>query len=665
MIPFNHWSPSQVSPTPKPAHIVGIIRVCLIITVSFAAVASIYPFHQQCENQQEEQQALATPHKKNYKGMDSNINQIASETKPASSSSSEQEGGDVIEKDKDKDKSASKTYQNPDHGIRIQYPNDWTFSEENGSIVKFGQQKYLQLDDGSFVAFYSPLESNNDTHLANLRVYAKDLPVEIEQLDGSSHLSLLDLYSVYFSHFLKYSNLTVIEPIAKTSLGTGNKSAYQIQYASGDAKQKQQQYMLDTFTLYNNKIYGLRYTSEPNEYSKHLPAVKTMAESFETTPKEKQNHKGTDGTELTEERPQISKSTTVSFHGTVTGNDNNNNNNNSNSNSSNGNNFAFDNSPSKTHLDLLKNRTLAKINEDRQKFGLRPVSLSHNSAAQYQAENILTTKYMSHLTTNGEKPYMLYSKMGGLGKLRQNVAFIGDPNYYAKCVSGEIDCKKINPLKTINLLEDIMVYNDAHAKWHHRHNILDMYPTHVSLGIAYDDYSFALVQHFENNYINFSSPMVLGNGDRHVNISGTLLDNTTRFHSIEIYYDDLPAKSFYEKYKDPNLYQPGNLVSAVKAATNVGFASGNSNSSVFGNYSLPVPPSNITMIKPTHEKYLSSQDIDNNGNGNDNQAAMSLVFDMTPLLKENKTGVYTIVIVLEDQDHSVFPGGAHSIFYHG
>ncbi|HYO06714.1 MAG TPA: CAP domain-containing protein, partial [Phototrophicaceae bacterium] len=561
-----------------------------------------------------------------------------------------------------KNKSASKTYQNPDHGIKVQYPNDWTFSEENGSIVKFGQQKYLQLDDGSFVAFYSPLENNNDTHLANLRVYAKELPAEIEKLDGSSHLSLLDLYSVYFSHFLKYSNLTVVEPIAKTRLGSDNKSAYQIQYASGDGKQKQQS-MLDTFTIYNNKIYGLRYTSEPNEYSKHLPAVKTMAESFETMPKEKQNEKRTDGTESSRERSQISNRSTInSLYGTVTDDDN------SNNNSNDGNSLAFDNSSPETHLDLLKNHTLAKINEDRQKFGLRPVNLSHNSAAQYQAENILTTKYMSHLTTNGEKPYMLYSKMGGLGKVRQNVAFIGDPNFYAKCVSGEIDCKKINPLKTINLLEDIMVYNDAHAKWHHRHNILDTYPTHVSLGIAYDDYSFALVQNFENNYINFSTPIVSGNSDRHVNISGTLLDSTTRFHSIEIYYDDLPAKSFYERYKDPNLYQPGKLVAAVKAATNVGFASGNSNinsNSVLKSNSPPTPLPNITMVEPTQESYYSSQNNNNNAKGkdNDNQAAISLVFDVTPLLKGNKAGVYTVVIILEDQNHNLFPGGAHSIFH--
>ncbi len=88
---------------------------------------------------------------------------------------------------------------------------------------------------------------------------------------------------------------------------------------------------------------------------------------------------------------------------------------------------------------------------------MHSVNLSRNNAAQYQAENILSTKYMSHLTTNGEKPYMLYSKLGGYGKLRQNVALIGDPYFYGKCVSGEIDCKKINPLKTINLITQLIL----------------------------------------------------------------------------------------------------------------------------------------------------------------------------------------------------------------
>jgi hypothetical protein len=74
-----------------------------------------------------------------------------------------------------KNKPFLRPYQNPTYDVKIQYPHDWTFSEENGSIVRFGeQQKYLQLDDGSFIAFYSPLKNSNETYLANLRIYTKD-----------------------------------------------------------------------------------------------------------------------------------------------------------------------------------------------------------------------------------------------------------------------------------------------------------------------------------------------------------------------------------------------------------------------------------------------------------------------------------------------------------
>nr|MBA3750516.1 hypothetical protein [Nitrosopumilus sp.] len=536
---------------------------------------------------------------------------------------------------KNKNKISLRTYQNLVYGIKIQYPDNWTFSEENGSIVRFGQQqKYLQLDDGSFIAFYSPLKNNNDTYLANLRVYVKDLPLEIEKLSNTSHLSLLDLYAIYFLHTLKYSNFTISEPITKTLFGIDNTNAIKILYMTGDGQQ-QQQSILDIFTLYNNKIYGLRYTSESNEYSKYLPAVKTMMDSYEIKIKKENKEKGIEGIKAETERLQTNNSVD-SFYRMLPDNISNN--------------FTYNNS-SKSSIELLKQYTLSKINQDRQHFGKHHVNLSLNNAAQYQAENILSTKYMSHLTTNGEKPYMLYSKLGGYGKLRQNVAVIGDPYFYSKCISGEIECKKINPFKTLNLLEDIMVYNDAHAKWHHRYNILDNYSTHVSLGIAYDDYSFALVQNFENNYINFSNPIVTENSDNHVKISGTLLNNT-RFHSIEIYYDNLPSNSFYEKYKDPNQYQPGKLIATVKAATNIGFDTGISNSSLEKN-SSNIFLSNIIMLKPIQESYFYSG----------NTQTISIEFDILSLIKENKLGVYTIVIVLEDQNHNIFPGGGHSIFY--
>ena len=67
------------------------------------------------------------------------------------------------------------------------------------------QQKYLQIDDGSFVAFYSPLKNANYTYLDNLMVFTDDLSLEdynISKSDSSksllSFVTLLNLYSYFY-----------------------------------------------------------------------------------------------------------------------------------------------------------------------------------------------------------------------------------------------------------------------------------------------------------------------------------------------------------------------------------------------------------------------------------------------------------------------------------
>ena len=524
------------------------------------------------------------------------------------------------------------SYQNNEQNVKVSYPKNWTFSEENGSIIRFGkvleQQKYLQIDDGSFVAFYSPLKNANDIYLDNLRIFTKDLSLQdynISESNFGKPLSfdiLLKLYTSFYLDLLRNSNVTIIDPVSKTVLGIDNYPAYKIGYKTEDG----QQYVFEIWTIYNNKVYGLRYTAQLNDYPKYLPIVKIMMDSFEIG----------NGTSIYKNSLNTNKSYST-YRQTIN------------------NNTSDKNDLSKPRLESLKQYALLKINKDRQQFGLHPVNFSENKAAQYQAQNVLSTMYMSHLTTDGQKPYMLYSIFGGTGKLRQNVAVIGDYYYYNKCINEEIVCKKIDPYRTISLLEDIMMYNDAHAEWHHTYNILDKYSTNVSLGIAYNDYFFTIVQNFENNYISFSKPILMDNLTKHIEISGKLLNNT-KFHNIEVYYDSLPTNSFYRKYKDPNVYQPGKLVGAVKGATNIGFAiSSNDKNNILienkQNNKSQSTFSNITMINPIVEKYSKSDNT------------FDLEFDLSPLIKEYGKGIYTIMIILEDQKQNIFPGGERSIFY--
>jgi hypothetical protein len=525
-------------------------------------------------------------------------------------------------------------YQNNEQNVKVSYPKNWTFSEENGSIIKFGkvleQQKYLQIDDGSFVAFYSPLNNPNETYLDNLRIFTKDVSLQDYNISESnfgkpsSSATLLKLYTYFYLDLLRNSNVTVIDPLSKTMFGIDNYPAYKISYKAEGG----QQHIFETWTIYSNKVYGLRYTAQLNDYPKYLPLVKIMMASIEIG----------NGSNIYKNSLNNYNNINKNYSSLQTINNNSN-----------------KNVLSKPILESLKQYALSKINKDRQQFGLHPVNFSENKAAQYQAQNVLSTMYMSHLTTDGQKPYMLYSNFGGTGKLRQNVAVIGDYYYFNKCIRGEIVCKKIDPYRTISLLEDIMMYNDAHADWHHRYNILDKYSTNVSLGIAYNDYFFVIVQNFENNYISFSKPIIVNNLTKHIEISGKILNNT-KFHNIEVYYDSLPTNAFYQKYKDPNVYQPGNLVGAVKEATKIGFAIGSGNNRLMenkqNNKSLPlVLLSNITTINPIVEKYSKSDNT------------FDLVFDSSTFIKEYGKGVYTIMIILEDQKQNIFPGGERSIFY--
>jgi len=71
---------------------------------------------------------------------------------------------------------------------------------------------------------------------------------------------------------------------------------------------------------------------------------------------------------------------------------------------------------------VLANYALSLINQDRASNGTAPVSLSFTPAAQQHVDSMLYYGYFSHNDTQGYKPYMRYSFLGGLGADFENVA---------------------------------------------------------------------------------------------------------------------------------------------------------------------------------------------------------------------------------------------------
>lgn len=273
----------------------------------------------------------------------------------------------------------------------------------------------------------------------------------------------------------------------------------------------------------------------------------------------------------------------------------------------------------------LVQHALAVINSDRADFGLPPVQLSPNQAAQVHAEDVFANKQISHWISNGEKPYMTYSRMGGSGSVHQNVAISGFSLIeYDRCVSSFLRCEKIEPFAAIEELQYEMMYNDFECcNDGHRENILDPNHTHVSIGIIYDEYYLALVQNFENDY-----GMQIQVDGTQVSIAGPMPPGTQLEHII-IYYDHLPTRADYDVNKKMLAYGSG-----VVAA------------SVFE----PLPPGFHYQQAGSHV-VIEASSWENDGQ-------IDAKFDISSAIDE--PGVYTLYMMLERGEQ--FPVTSYSVF---
>ncbi len=224
---------------------------------------------------------------------------------------------------------------------------------------------------------------------------------------------------------------------------------------------------------------------------------------------------------------------------------------------------AYDRSAS---LDRLYNVALDAINDHRTAMGREPVQLSDNTAAQMHAQDVLEQLAISHYMSNGEKPYMTYSMTGGAGYVAQNVAFGGYDRPW-QC-GGYVICTKIDPATDILAHHNGMMFDDAHADWGHRDNILDPYHTHVSLGVAYTDYTLVFVQNFETRRIEGVGPTggpanpVSLDGAGRITVAGSM-DAGLGVHSIDVYYDPLPSTRTYRMHANDMSYGLGDPIAYV------------------------------------------------------------------------------------------------------
>jgi len=258
-----------------------------------------------------------------------------------------------------------------------------------------------------------------------------------------------------------------------------------------------------------------------------------------------------------------------------------------------------------------------------------PVQLSNNGAAQELAEDMLREKYLSFWLSNGEKPYMTYSRLGGMGEPDTSIAW----NYYPEesvkeCTFWLSHCPKLDPEqaidKLINLLTNVI---ETDGSWTNRENVLDKYHSHVSIGIAYDDYHVILVLTFENNYATYSRPPTLDE-ENQVHVRSEISEG--KLSSFSIYRDTLPSSKDYDRHKEDS-YDYGDLVAMVVEPAGDGY--------------YYDEPDDYRLIE------ASSWNVNND--------RVDVMFDMDRVIRSSG-GVYTVTMWLEDTEGELFPGSSFS-----
>jgi uncharacterized protein YkwD len=196
------------------------------------------------------------------------------------------------------------------------------------------------------------------------------------------------------------------------------------------------------------------------------------------------------------------------------------------------------------------------INRDRAANGLATVELAGNTASQSHAEENLANGYSSHWGLDGSKPYMRYTLAGGVDYIGENVIGTG--------MSGDPSDAR-NPKQMLEQAHERFMDSPSH-----RANILNRWHKKISLGIAYDNDNFHLVQHFEGGFIRFSE---------FPNISSTILLTTGRaivgnIEQINLHYDPLPEPLSPEELNAPpydSSYSLGGIIGYVLAPPPNGF----------------------------------------------------------------------------------------------
>jgi eukaryotic-like serine/threonine-protein kinase len=148
------------------------------------------------------------------------------------------------------------TYDNPTHGIKMQYPADWTVSTN-------GLQSYSNI-----VGFFSPLQNLTDVLPAQVTLSVTGYSANVS-LDEYTNMTLMEI---------EQQGLEVNESNAFTLAGN---PGYRIIFTPPPQAVPVSLSVMQVWTVINDKVYLLAYTADSSKFQINLPLVQHMLDSLQ------------------------------------------------------------------------------------------------------------------------------------------------------------------------------------------------------------------------------------------------------------------------------------------------------------------------------------------------------------------------------------------------
>ena len=216
---------------------------------------------------------------------------------------------------------------------------------------------------------------------------------------------------------------------------------------------------------------------------------------------------------------------------------------------------------SQRHIDE-KRYMLQLINEERANAGAGTVTLGDNVAAQLHAESSLENCFSSHWGLDGLKPYMRYSLAGGFQSNGENASGL---SYCITAADGYAPNRSIQQ----EIRETMTGWMNSAG---HRRNLLDPQHRKINIGLAWDRYNTAMVQHFEGDYVTYNQLPTITNGV--LSFSGTTRNGARLSKNLgqTIRYDPPPHGLTAGQLARTYCYDSGMAVAALRPPLASGYS---------------------------------------------------------------------------------------------